>query len=119
MAVVSVITPTYNRSDFLPAAIASVLAQTYEDFELIVVDDGSLDDTRAVIRPFLEEKRIRYFYQETRARALPAIMGLHRVAESSSRSLIQMISGGRTSLKNSSGHSVPIRALISFMVMKR
>ena len=41
MPKVSVIIPTYNRRDFVREAIASVLAQSYRDFELLVVDDGS------------------------------------------------------------------------------
>lgn len=64
MAVVSVITPTFNRADFLPAAISSVLAQAHEDFELIVVDNGSVDDTCAVIKPFLDDKRRRFAANE-------------------------------------------------------
>lgn len=55
---VSVIIPTYNRSALLPAAIRSVLAQTLSDVEIIVIDDGSTDDTKQVIEPFLD--RIRY-----------------------------------------------------------
>ena len=47
--VVSVIIPTYNRGWILREAIDSVLAQDYSDFELIVVDDGSTDDTRAIL----------------------------------------------------------------------
>lgn len=58
---VSVIIPTYNRSALLPKAIESVLAQTYKDYELIVIDDGSTDDTRERLKPYTE--RIRYFYQ--------------------------------------------------------
>jgi len=52
MPEVSVIIPTYNRREFLREAIASVLAQTYRDFALIVIDDGSEDDTAAVVREF-------------------------------------------------------------------
>lgn len=56
---VSVITPTYNRRGFLPAAIESVLAQTYAHWELIIVDDGSTDGTEEVIRQYADS-RIRY-----------------------------------------------------------
>lgn len=46
---VSILTPAYNRADLLPQTIASVLAQTFSDFEMIVVDDGSTDGTRGVV----------------------------------------------------------------------
>jgi glycosyltransferase involved in cell wall biosynthesis len=50
---VSVIIPTYNRSSWVTQAVASVLAQTYRDLELLVVDDGSTDATLEALRPFL------------------------------------------------------------------
>lgn len=59
---VSVIIPTYNRCDFLREAVASVLAQTVPDFELLVVDDGSMDATRDVVLSF-DDPRIRYLFQ--------------------------------------------------------
>lgn len=60
---VSVIVPTYNRAHLLGRAIESVLNQTYKDFELIVVDDGSTDDTEKVVGNFKDE-RIRYISLE-------------------------------------------------------
>ena len=56
---VSVILPTYNRGALLPRSIGSVIGQTYEKFELVVVDDGSEDDTAAVVSGFSDE-RIRH-----------------------------------------------------------
>jgi hypothetical protein len=55
---ISVILPTYNRAPYLPEAIESVLGQSWRDFELIVVDDGSTDETREVVRAY--SGKIRY-----------------------------------------------------------
>ena len=53
---VSVVITTYNRASLLPRAVASVLAQTYEDYELIIVDDCSADDTPEVTRTFVDPR---------------------------------------------------------------
>ena len=65
---VSVIIPTYNRADFIGASIRSVLEQTYTNLELIVVDDGSTDDTGSVIAAF-SDPRFRYIRQPNRGRS--------------------------------------------------
>jgi len=62
MPEVSVIIPTFNRTDLLAQAIDSVLSQSYTDFELIVVDDGSTDATQALLSQY--RGRIRYLFQE-------------------------------------------------------
>lgn len=60
--VVSVIMPVYNRSDFVSKAIESVLKQTYSNFELIIVDDGSKDDTLNIVQKYAQQdKRIKVF----------------------------------------------------------
>ena len=62
MPKVSVIIPTYNRSQFLKVAISSVLNQTFQDYEIIIIDDASTDKTQEVVAGF-EEKRIKYIRQ--------------------------------------------------------
>jgi glycosyltransferase involved in cell wall biosynthesis len=60
---ISIIISTFNRHRVLPAAIKSVLAQSVENWELIIVDDGSTDGTREVLTSFLNHERIHYYYQ--------------------------------------------------------
>lgn len=59
MVLVSVCIPTYNRANLLPYAVNSVLGQTYTDFELIICDDGSTDNTSELVRQW-QDLRIRY-----------------------------------------------------------
>ena len=60
---VSVIIPSYNRADLIKRAVQSVLNQTYQDFEIIVVDDGSTDNTKQIVKSF-NDKRISYIYHK-------------------------------------------------------
>lgn len=64
MPTVSVIIPTHDRCEHLRSAIASVLTQTFQDFEITVVDDGSQDHPREVVTAF-SDGRIRYVRHET------------------------------------------------------
>ncbi len=64
MSLVSVVIPTYNHGHFVTEAVESALAQTYHPIEVIVVDDGSSDDTREILRCYGD--RIRYVFQENK-----------------------------------------------------
>ncbi len=59
---VSIIIPTYNRSILLRETLNSVLNQTYQNFEILIIDDGSTDNTEEMIKSF-HEKRIKYIFQ--------------------------------------------------------
>ena len=61
--VVSVVIPAYNHEKFIGPAIDSVLGQSFEDFELIVIDDGSTDNTGTIVQNYTDS-RLTYFYQE-------------------------------------------------------
>lgn len=61
---VSIIMPSYNTAKYIAETVQSVLAQTYQNWELIIVDDCSTDDTDEVVKPFLSDSRIRYLKNE-------------------------------------------------------
>lgn len=61
---VSIIMPSYNTASFIAESIQSVLAQSYKDWELIIVDDCSPDNTDEVVKPYLSDERIKYIKNE-------------------------------------------------------
>jgi glycosyltransferase involved in cell wall biosynthesis len=75
---VSVIIPNYNHTRFIPNAIQSVLAQDYPNYEIIVVDDGSTDDSRDVVARFGE--KVRYIWQENQGLAGARNTGIRAAA---------------------------------------
>lgn len=66
---VSIIMPSYNTARFIVASIASVQKQTYQNWELIIVDDCSTDNTDEVVQPLLDDNRIRYLKNEANSGA--------------------------------------------------
>ena len=61
---VSIVMPSYNTAEYIAESIDSVLNQSYTNWELIIVDDASTDNTDFVVEPYLKDKRIKYFKNE-------------------------------------------------------
>ena len=75
----SVIIPAYNRKYFLKIAVESVLSQSFQDFELIIVDDGSTDSTKTLIKEYLNfSRKIHYLYQENKGPASARNKGIKK-----------------------------------------
>ncbi|MBU2661581.1 spore coat dTDP-glycosyltransferase SpsA [Bacillus cabrialesii] len=64
MPKVSVIMTSYNKSDYVAKSISSILSQTFSDFELFIMDDNSNEETLNVIRPFLNDNRVRFYQSD-------------------------------------------------------
>jgi len=79
VATVSVIIPAYNQGRFLGEALDSALGQTHQDFEVVVVDDGSTDETPDVVRS-RSDRRIHYLYQDNQGLAAARNTGIRESA---------------------------------------
>jgi glycosyltransferase involved in cell wall biosynthesis len=79
---VSVVIPTYNLARFLPEAVASVRAQVWPDLEIIVVDDGSTDDTPEVLERLAREGDLRCIRQENAGASSARNRGIHEARKS-------------------------------------
>ncbi|MDQ6977908.1 MAG: glycosyltransferase family A protein, partial [Ghiorsea sp.] len=73
-ALVSIIIPTYNYAEYVHKAVESALNQTYQNIEIIVVDDGSTDNTAAVMQAYAEQ--VIYIQQENQGAAAARNRGL-------------------------------------------
>jgi len=71
----SIISPTYNRASFISRAIQSVIDQEYANWELLIIDDGSTDDTEQVVATFSDD-RIKYHWQENAERSVARNKGV-------------------------------------------
>ena len=74
---ISIIVPVYNVEGYLPACLESILAQTFSDFEVILINDGSADRSAKICREFAQkDERIRLVTQENKGQALARNLGL-------------------------------------------
>lgn len=75
----SIVVPTYNRSVILLQTLQTILKQTYDDFEIIIIDDGSTDNTTEILQPILvNEKRIKLFTQVNKERGAARNFGFSK-----------------------------------------
>lgn len=75
---VSVVLPTYNRARYLEGAVQSVLNQTFQDFELIVLDDGSTDNTAEILEQYRKDERIHCSFEVHRGASLARNKGIEK-----------------------------------------
>lgn len=75
----SIIIPTYNRAELIEAAVRSVLNQSFTEFELIIVDDGSTDNTNQLIKN-MSDKRIKYFWKKNEERGAARNFGVQKAS---------------------------------------
>lgn len=76
---VSVILPCYNpNSEWVNSAIKSILNQTYKDLELILIDDGSINNLKTLIEPNLRDRRLHYFYQQNKGFSSAINLGIKK-----------------------------------------
>lgn len=75
---VSVIVPAYQSAKYLSEALNSLLRQTYNDIEIIIIDDGSTDETKNIVAPYLLNKKIKYFYINNSGTAKAKNFGLQQ-----------------------------------------
>lgn len=73
---VSVVIPTYNSGLYIKEAVDSVLRQSYKNFEIIVVDDGSIDDTKSILSQYIKTGKIKYLFQENKGPAVARNSGI-------------------------------------------
>lgn len=78
MSKVSIIIPVHNCAKYITESIDSVLSQTYRDFELIVVDDGSTDNLRSVLNEYIDNGKILYLYQPQGGPGAARNSGIHK-----------------------------------------
>jgi teichuronic acid biosynthesis glycosyltransferase TuaG len=75
---IAVIMPAYNAATYIDESIISVINQTYENWELLIVDDGSTDDTKKIVSKYLYDKRIKYIYQKNVGQASARNNGINK-----------------------------------------
>ncbi|MFT6319142.1 MAG: glycosyltransferase involved in cell wall biosynthesis [Granulosicoccus sp.] len=73
----SIVLPTFNRAKLIEPAIKSVLGQTFPYWELIIIDDGSTDETEKVVKKY-QDKRIKYFWKENEERGIARNFGVNK-----------------------------------------
>ena len=77
MAYFSVIIPLYNKEKFIQNTIKSILEQTFQDFEIVIINDGSTDKSEEIVLKF-KDKRIQYFFQKNQGASIARNFGIEK-----------------------------------------
>ena len=75
---ISVVVPVYNKQNSIKRCIESVLKQSYINWELLLIDDGSTDNSAKIIQPYLKDDRIHYYHKENGGVSSARNMGIRK-----------------------------------------
>ena len=77
----SIVIPTYNRANFIEQTILDIINQSYDNWELIIIDDGSTDNTKEVVSKFTHDKKYNIIFKKILKEVLLEIMELKMLKE--------------------------------------
>ena len=82
LSLITLFTPTYNRANLLCRLYQSLLLQTNQNFEWLIIDDGSTDSTRELVESYVKEAKIRinYFYKENGGKHTAINLGVEKAS---------------------------------------
>lgn len=106
MAKVDIIVPAYNAGRYLPAAINSVAAQKFNDWRILLVDDGSTDNTEELVRPFVDQLGEKLYYLRQDNKGLPAAR--NTAIRNSSAELLALLDADDVWLPSRLSESIPV-----------
>ncbi|MCI8778348.1 MAG: glycosyltransferase family 2 protein [Bacilli bacterium] len=76
---ISIIIPVYNTEDYLDKCLSSIINQTYKNIEIIIIDDGSTDNSKKIIKQYMNKDcRISYYYQNNSGVAIARNSGIDK-----------------------------------------
>ena len=75
---ISIVIPLYNKEKTVANTLLTVFNQTFQDFEIVIVDDGSTDNTKWIVQTFKDKLDVKYYYQENQGKMVAINNGIKK-----------------------------------------